>query len=222
MTHYLVHPLIIMVIMATPLLLRWNWLLPGWRHLWAPLTFLSLATFGPSSLYYYAQRELYDDWRTRFRAMPFLMLLGTGIAVNNTKAVLEALCGRQNRFVRTPKYRIESQADGWVGKAYRLPFPWTVLVEVGLLLYSGYSLWLALHTGTYLIVPFILLYTGGMGYVAALGLWQACQEAWPSFMRARQEEEIGGGGYAVAGGVEKSVVKGGDAMKGTLRRVPPL
>ena len=199
MTHYLVHPLIIMVIMATPLLLRWNWLLPGWRHLWAPLTFFSLATFGPSSLYFYAQRELYDDWRTRFRAMPFLMLLGTGIAVNNTKAVLEAFFGRANHFVRTPKYRIESQADGWVGKAYSLPFPWTVLVEVGLFLYSGYSLWLALQKGTYLIVPFILLYTGGMGYVATLGLWQAFQQAWPPFVRARQEERTDGAGYTDSG-----------------------
>ncbi len=172
MTHYLVHPLMIMVILATPPLLRWNWLLPGWRHLWAPLTFLSLATFGPSSLYLYAQRELYEDWRQRLRAMPFLMLLGTGIAVNNAKAVFEGLFGRRNRFVRTPKYRIESRADGWAGKSYRLPLPWTVLVEIGLFFYSGYGLLLAFQKGTYAIVPFIILYTFGMGYVAALGLWQ--------------------------------------------------
>ncbi len=176
MTHYLAHPLMVMVILATPLLLRWNWLLPGWRHLWAPLAFLSLATFGPSSLYYYSQRELYHDWHKRFRAMPFLMLLGTGIAVNNTKAVFEAFFGRPNRFVRTPKYRLESQADGWLGKGYRLPLPWTVFVEAGLFLYSGYGLRLALQRGIYPIVPFILLYTMGMGYVAALGLWQALRE----------------------------------------------
>jgi len=181
MTHYLVHPLMVMVILATPPLLHWNWLLPGWRHLWAPLTFLSLATFGPSSLYYYSQRELYQDWRRRFRAMPFLMLLGTGIAVNNTKAVFEGLFGRQNRFVRTPKYRLESRSDGWTGKGYRLPLPWTVLVEVGLFFYSGYGLWLALQKGTYLLVPFIVLYTLGMGYVAALGLWQAFQDGTGSY-----------------------------------------
>ncbi|MBI2902670.1 MAG: glycosyltransferase [Candidatus Methylomirabilis oxyfera] len=177
MTHFFVHPLMIMVILATPPLLRWNWLLPGWRHLWAPLTFLSLAAVGPSTLYWYSQRELYQNWRQRLRAMPFLMLLGTGIAVNNTKAVFEGLFGRRHHFVRTPKYRIESQADGWVGKGYRLPLPWTVLVEVGLFLYSGYGLFLALERGTYLIVPFIILYTMGMGYVAFLGLWQAFREA---------------------------------------------
>ena len=181
MTHYLVHPLMMMVILATPPLLRWNWLLPGWRHLWAPLTFLSLATLGPSSLYTYSQRELYQDWRRRLRATPFLMLLGTGIAVNNTRAVLEALIGQPNRFVRTPKYSIESQADGWLGKGYQLPLPWTVLVEIGFFFYSGYGLWLALEKGTYLIVPFILLYTMGMGYVAGLGLWQAFREASPSY-----------------------------------------
>ena len=105
------------------------------------------------------------------------MLLGTGIAVNNTKAVFEGLFGRRYHFVRTPKYRIESQVDGWVGKGYRLPLPWTVLVEVGLFLYSGYGLFLALERGTYLIVPFIILYTMGMDYVASLGLWQAFREA---------------------------------------------
>ncbi len=180
MTHYLVHPLMLMVIVATAPLLWWDWLLPGWRHLWAPLTFLSLATFGPSSLYYYSQRELYPDWWRRFRAMPFLMLLGTGIAVNNTKAVFEGLFGRDQRFVRTPKYRIEKQADGWVGKEYRLPLRWTALVELGLFLYSGYGLWLAIRKGTYLIAPFITLYTMGLGYVAALGLWQEIQGFGPS------------------------------------------
>ena len=176
MTHYLVHPLMIMVILATPPLLRWNWLLPGWRHLWAPLAFFSLATFGPSSLYWYSQRELYQDWRHRLRAMPFLMLLGTGIAVNNAKAVFEGLFGRRNRFVRTPKYRLESRADGWAGKGYRLPLSWTMLIEVVLFFYSGYGLWLAFRKGTYLISPFIILYTLGMGYVAVLGLWQGFQE----------------------------------------------
>ncbi|HZY30893.1 MAG TPA: hypothetical protein VFF86_04545, partial [Candidatus Methylomirabilis sp.] len=80
-------------------------------------------------------------------------------------------------FVRTPKYRLESHADGWVGKGYRPPLHWAVLAEVGLLLYSGYGLFLALERGTYLIVPFIVLYTMGMGYVAFLGLWQALREA---------------------------------------------
>ncbi len=115
--------------------------------------------------------------------MPFLMLLGTGIAVNNAKAVFEGLFGRRNRFVRTPKYRIESRADGWAGKSYRLPLPWTVLVEIGLFFYSGYGLWLAFQKGTYAIVPFIILYTFGMGYVAVLGLWQAFQEFMSSNVR---------------------------------------
>jgi cellulose synthase/poly-beta-1,6-N-acetylglucosamine synthase-like glycosyltransferase len=187
-THYLVHPLMLMVIVATAPLLSWEWLLPGWRRLWAPLTFLSLATFGPSILYYYSQRELYPDWWRRFRAMPFLMLLGTGIAVSNTKAVFEGLFGRRHRFVRTPKYRIEGQSDGWVGKEYRLPLRWTALAEFGLFLYSGYGLWLAIEKGTYLIAPFIALYTMGMGYVAGLGLWQECQRLGPSRARARTQQ----------------------------------
>jgi hypothetical protein len=167
----------LMVILATPPLLLWNWLLPEWRRLWAPLTFLSLATFGPSSLYYYSQRELYQDWVRRLRAMPFLMLLGTGIAVNNAKAVFEGLFGGRGSFTRTPKYRIETRSDAWAGKAYRPPLTWTVIAEILLFGYSGYGLWLAVQKGTYLITPFIVLYTAGMGYVAALGLWHALRDA---------------------------------------------
>jgi hypothetical protein len=63
-----------------------------------------------------------------------------------------------------------------------------VLVEVGLFLYSGYGLFLALERGTYLIVPFIILYTMGMGYVASLALWQAFRDVPLSCWSAREGE----------------------------------
>jgi len=63
-------------------------------------------------------------------------------------------------------------------------------VEVGLFLYSGYGLFLALERGTYLIVPFIVLYTMGMGYVASLGLWQAFRDMLLSCWSARDAERV--------------------------------
>ena len=38
------------------------------------------------------------------------MALGIGLTITNTKAVMEALIGKQSAFARTPKYRVESQA----------------------------------------------------------------------------------------------------------------
>ena len=44
------------------------------------------------------------------------MSIGIGLAVNNTRAVFEALFGKQSEFARTPKYRIEAPTDEWIGK----------------------------------------------------------------------------------------------------------
>ena len=39
--------------------------------------------------------------------LPFLMSIGIGLCVNNTRAVLEAIFDKQSEFARTPKYGIE-------------------------------------------------------------------------------------------------------------------
>jgi hypothetical protein len=80
-------------------------------------------------MYLFSQRILYRDWRKRIRYLPFLMCLGTGIAVNNTKAVLEALFNLKSGFVRTPKYGIKKKQDRWRGKRYSIPVNFISLIE---------------------------------------------------------------------------------------------
>lgn len=46
------------------------------------------------------------DWFRRILCLPILLALGIGMAVNNAKAVLEAVLGHQSSFVRTPKYAV--------------------------------------------------------------------------------------------------------------------
>jgi hypothetical protein len=133
------------------------------------------ATVGPASLYLYAQRQLYPDWLHRLRSFPYLLIFGTGIALSNTKAILEALCNVRGAFVRTPKFRIEHPSDTWVGKHYRATFSWLSLGELGLAVYSGYGIYLAMHQGAYLLLPFLLLYTLGFAAVAGLSLYEGFQ-----------------------------------------------
>jgi hypothetical protein len=150
------------------------------------------ATLGPASLYLYAQRQLYADWRHRLHSFPYLLLFGTGIALSNTKAILEALGNVQGPFVRTPKFRIERPADTWVGKRYRAAFPWLSLGELGLAVYSGYGMYRAVHQGSYLLLPFLLLFTLGFAAVAGLSLSEVFQAVRPhisSRMRARAAAE---------------------------------
>jgi hypothetical protein len=133
-------------------------------------TVLCLATFGPSSLYLFSQRILYRDWKTRIKYLPFLMCLGTGIAVNNTKAVLEALFDIKSGFIRTPKYGIQQKGENWKNKRYAIPLNAVSLLELCLGLYSLSGLLMFLLFSKYLVSPFLLIYTSGFFYVFFLSV----------------------------------------------------
>src|SRR6266403_598962 len=83
----------------------------GWfQMLYIDLPLFVASTCSISSFYLVSQRELFP--RTCPRALlylPFLMALGIGLTVTNTRAVLEALLGKKTPFARTPKYRVESK-----------------------------------------------------------------------------------------------------------------
>ena len=48
------------------------------------------------------------------------MGLGIGLAINNSRAVLQGLSKRVGVFERTPKYNIENNRDSWRGKRYKV------------------------------------------------------------------------------------------------------
>jgi cellulose synthase/poly-beta-1,6-N-acetylglucosamine synthase-like glycosyltransferase len=178
LTNYLVHPLMLWTALLTPLLLQAAPVMMLHTHLLTTMGIVC-ATLGPASLYLYAQRQLYPDWLYRLWSFPYLLIFGTGIALSNTRAILEALGNVQGTFVRTPKFRIEHPSDTWVGKHDRAAFPWLSLGELGLAVYSGYGTYLAAHQGAYLLLPFLLLYTLGFAAVAGLSLGESYQAVRP-------------------------------------------
>jgi len=97
--------------------------------------------------------------------------LGSGIALSNTKAVIEALLGVGNVFRRTPKFNVNNAADRWQNSAYRLPVDGLALGELALAVYSLLGAVAAALSGHQFAVPFILLYAFGFGYVGLQGLW---------------------------------------------------
>jgi len=135
-------------------------------------TLFCLATCGPSSMYLFSQQIIYKDWKKRIIFIPFLMCLGTGIAVNNTKAVLEALLNLQSSFIRTPKYGIRARCDAWQGKCYAIPLSPLSIIELLFGLYSLTGLCLFLFFSKYLVSPFLIIYTSGFFYVFFLSVMQ--------------------------------------------------
>lgn len=167
---YLSHPLMTLLALITPLLI----LSGEVDTIQFPLMYLSLGSFGPPFMYAVAQMAIAPDtWRQRYKMMPLLVLLGSGIALSNTKATLEALLGVGNVFCRTPKFNVAAATDRWQESSYRLPVDGLVLGEVALSLYSFIGAALAATHGHQFAVPSILLYAFGFGYVGGQGLWDA-------------------------------------------------
>jgi hypothetical protein len=118
------------------------------------------------------QREIHRDWLTRIKYLPFLMSIGIGLSINNTRAVLEAIFNKQTEFTRTPKYRIEGDADEWVGKRYRQSVAVQPLIELALGLYFTATVFYALANQIYGTVPFLILFQIGFLYTGLVSLVQ--------------------------------------------------
>ena len=93
------------------------------------LTLFVLATCSAATFFAFAQRELFGakiGWKSLLY-MPFIMALGVGLSLNNTRAVIEAFTTRfsyakgkkdvRNEFVRTPKYGVNGRVKGQYNRA---------------------------------------------------------------------------------------------------------
>ena len=161
---------VLSVLMAPSMVIRYNM---GWYEMLLidiPLFFA--ATASVANFYMVCQRELHKDWLTRVKYLPFLMSIGIGLAVNNTRAVFEALFKRQSEFARTPKYRVESDSDEWLGKKYRQNFVVQPVIELALGLYFTATVFYALANGIYGTIPFLLLFQIGFLYTGLVSIMQ--------------------------------------------------
>jgi hypothetical protein len=145
-------------------------------------TTLSIASF-----YLASEREI--DGMTRpgggrrlqwwvLKRLPLVMSLGIGLCVNQSRAVMEALLGRETDFVRTPKHGIRGRLESWSGKKYRAAKSLTPFLELALAAYFVVAIGFAFKNGHYLSLPFLMLFLYGFAYVGAMSLWQGTTAAW--------------------------------------------
>jgi len=134
-----------------------------------------LAFIGSFLLYLLSQRAVYGDWRRRILLFPLFMAGSMGFAVNNSRAVFQALFKRKSEFVRTPKYRIEQKEDSWRSKKKytQAKLDWVVLAEVLLALYCLFGVASSIYFLEIAAVPFQLLYFLGFAFVSALSIKHA-------------------------------------------------
>jgi cellulose synthase/poly-beta-1,6-N-acetylglucosamine synthase-like glycosyltransferase len=146
----------------------------GWfQMLYIDIPLFLASTFSISSFYLVSQRELFPrTWPRTFLYLPFLMAVGIGLTVTNTRAVLEALIGKQSAFARTPKYRVESRKDKVQATKYRKRLGWVPWVELLIGGYFAATVLYALQNENYLTVPFLLLFVVGYWYTGLMSLLQ--------------------------------------------------
>jgi hypothetical protein len=148
----------------------------GWfQMLYIDLPLFMAATMSVSSFYMISQRELYPQtWWKRFKYLPFMMSVGIGLSVSNSRAVLEALLGIKTSFKRTPKYCIRSSANVNLAKTkYRGKSGYTPYFELILGLYFALTVLYAFSNENYPTLPFLLLFVVGFIYTGLMSLFQS-------------------------------------------------
>jgi cellulose synthase/poly-beta-1,6-N-acetylglucosamine synthase-like glycosyltransferase len=147
----------------------------GWfQMLYIDLPLFMASTFSISSFYLVSQRELFPKtWPRALLYLPFLMALGIGLTITNTKAVLEALIGQQSPFARTPKYGVETKKQKVGAKSkYRRRLGWIPWAELLIGSYFALTVYYALDNENYITVPFLLLFVIGYWYTGLMSLLQ--------------------------------------------------
>jgi hypothetical protein len=151
----------------------------GWfQMLYIDLPLWLASTASVSTFYLISQKALYPDWRTRLKYLPFLMSVGIGLSVSNSKAVMEALLGIKTSFKRTPKYRIESKKDRWTTKKYLGRTGVMPMLELCLGAYFVLVVLYAFENRNYPSIPFLMLFVVGFTYMGLMSIVHVTLHRW--------------------------------------------
>lgn len=166
------YPLMILltVLMPVSMVIRFK---HGWYEvLLLDLPFFWTATMSVVLFYVASQREIGTRWSKQLKYLPFIMALGIGMCVNQSKAVIEALVGYETGFTRTPKTGMQGRDRSWLRNRYQTLLTAQPLLELALGAYLTSAIWFALDKGVYFSLPFLLLFQWGFLYVGLVSLLQ--------------------------------------------------
>ena len=152
----------------------------GWfQMLLIDVPLFTASTFSIAVFYVMSERELFPKtWKRTFYYLPFLMALGIGLTVTNTKAVMEALFGIKSAFVRTPKYRVAQKGEKSQAAKYRKRLKLVPWIELFLGFYFLAAIIYTFSNHNYFTAPFLILFVIGYWYTGLMSLLQGRFERW--------------------------------------------
>jgi mono/diheme cytochrome c family protein len=161
LTYYVIHPLMLANV-ALLLPLRLGGVVDGGEPMrLAAVVILAVTTLGPLTLLVYGQWALDPRWWRRAWQLPSILVLGVGVALSTSIAVVEGFFGKRREFVRTPKFGIERRTGSWRHKSYGERAATAGLVEMAVGAYCAIMAWAFWRDHAYGIAPFVSIYAAG-------------------------------------------------------------
>ena len=185
LTRHVIYPMFLAQFILFPILLNTD--NTPYRMAFSP--FLGLFFYmllGPVAYMYIIRRLWPKRWASKARQYWILLFFATGISVNNTIAVFDAILSKKNEFLRTPKFGVVKRSDRWRDKDYVLPFNRTTLLEIFFSLYGCLSAFICIYSGSISFLPIILLQTIGLIYVTYLSIVDSRKKL-PTMSKGRRE-----------------------------------
>jgi cellulose synthase/poly-beta-1,6-N-acetylglucosamine synthase-like glycosyltransferase len=154
----------------------------GWfQMLLIDVPLFAASSFSISVFYLVSQRVLFPKtWMRTYLYLPFLMALGIGLTVTNTKAVVEALLGIKTAFARTPKYRVAKKGEKSQAAKYRKRLVLAPWIELFIGCYFVAAILYTFSNHNYFTAPFLILFVWGYWYTGLMSLLQGRFERWRS------------------------------------------
>jgi len=169
LTRHIVYPLMLIQFLALPILLAGDINLYLVSFIPA-LTIVAYLAMGPGAYLMIIQKMYNKSWKSKAKILPTLIVYNAGISVNNTVAVFDAVFGKKNEFLRTPKYGIVNKHDDWRDKAYNLPFTKTTLLEIFFGVYGLMGILISIFSNNPIFAPIIAIQTIGFFFIAFLSI----------------------------------------------------
>lgn len=177
LTMNIVFPLIVIAgLLNVPLVYVKN--TGNYDEYFAFMSIFTLAFISSFLMYMYSQKDVYPDWKRRIYLFPVFMAGSMGFALNNTRAVLEGLINKKSEFVRTPKFRIESNLNNPHPKRKKYAVTKIspmILLELIFALWALFGIGLASFYSEIAAIPFLSMYFLGYGVIAVMSIKHALE-----------------------------------------------
>lgn len=174
LTSNIVFPFIILVALLNVPIVIIKTTIQGYDQFYSLMSIFVLASISTFLFYTFAQKAIHLDWHKRLLLFPVFLAGSMGFAVNNTKAVFEALFSKKSEFARTPKGGIVKSTDQWKKEKYfQTKVSPMVVLELLLALYFVIGIGFSIYHVQIAAIPFQLLFLVGFGTVGLLSLRQA-------------------------------------------------